>query len=354
MGAPKAAVAARRARELAPRAVVRYAAVPFQLLPCDVLADQDLVVLASDNLAAELAVAEAARRHSIRVVQASLHGGTLTAEVRSIANAADDGPCLACSWAAEDWQRLDEGTRFACVPEAAAPLRQTVPTRTTPELCAHAATLAVAEVRRRSLALPAPPDVVLGWNGYTLRTIETRLARAAGCHADHTRWCVESRPRLAAATPWALARAARAGAIAAECMACAGGTGACTGGTGACTGGTGACGDELLARTVSLQMDGHVFARRASCVCGALERHDVFLPRGGGAACERCGARLAPGPEHWHEVPLDEFGAAAHRPLRKLLSGSNDAGEAPAVIVRCEGAAPVCLCNTRPARRSGA
>lgn len=322
VGRPKAAVVGRRAGDLAPHTRVRYACRPFQDLPLAALADVDVVLLASDNLAAELAVGEACRRHGLPLIQAALYGQTLTAEVRSLSNQDDAGPCLACAWAEADWERLDRGTRFACVggdglggghlassvrdaTRAPAPLRSAAPTRTTSELCAMAAALAVSELRRRTLSAGsdglAAPDRSLEWSGHRMATVESPLRRAPRCAADHARWRWAPHVDLGAATPLELLRA------------------------------VGAAVSDLA--SASLRLEGHTFALLARCACGRLSREHTFLAREA-PRCDACGTGLIAAGAAWREAPLDALDPALTRSLR--ASGAL----APSTAVLCSAAAP--------------
>lgn len=318
VGRFKAEHTAWQARRAAPGARVRFACASLQDLPLAALADVDVAVLASDNLAAELAAAEATRRRGVRLVQASLHGPTLTAEVRSVANDCDAGPCLACAWAARDLAALDAGTRFECVPDGSrrGPAKSAVPTRTTAELCAAAAALAAQELRRRALGLSLAPDVVITWSGYTLGALETPLGRRDGCPADHARWRFVPLDGLATRSPRAALEVAGLG------------------GAGLAAG--------------SFELEGHCFAPRAVCEACSRARHDVFLPaeaaRAGdcstGTARCACGGALSARGPRWREAPLDALGTALDRPLRATAALPL---EAPAAVLRVDGRVPVLL-----------
>ena len=72
------------------------------------MADADIVFLASDNLAAEVDVSTRFRSLSVPVIQASVHGETLVAQVRFVANRASDGPCLICAFGPEEYRHLNQ------------------------------------------------------------------------------------------------------------------------------------------------------------------------------------------------------------------------------------------------------
>jgi len=83
-------------------------------LPMEAFADADFVVLATDNLAVEIEVGQRCVRLGKPLLQASVHGDTLTAQVRVFGNAEGHGPCPACGFGAVEWQMLNEQVRFSC------------------------------------------------------------------------------------------------------------------------------------------------------------------------------------------------------------------------------------------------
>jgi molybdopterin/thiamine biosynthesis adenylyltransferase len=110
----KALTSARRCKAISPATRVFAFNGPAEDLPLDAFADANLVVLATDNLAAEIEVGQRCVRLGKPLVQASVHGDTLTAQVRVFGNADGQGPCPVCGFGAVEWQMLNEHVRFSC------------------------------------------------------------------------------------------------------------------------------------------------------------------------------------------------------------------------------------------------
>lgn len=289
VGRQKASLAGERAKAISPRTRVVVFDGPFEDLPRDVLAGADFVLLSSDGLACEQAVSRACTRLGLRLLQASLHGSTLSAQVRSLANAADgDGPGLCCGYSRREWDELDRGTVFSCTGNGRAPTSVGPPTMSPPQLCSIAADLAFMEVTRIALGIApriaSTADVLLDYNGYTHATTTTALARNPHCPAEHSRWRIAPWPRpLSAATLRELLDAA---------------------------------GDARG----TLSVEGYVFARRALCACGLDSPLERFVPDGESAGeCPACGAPCAPHPFDAHrEAPAAMLALLADRTLAEL------------------------------------
>ena len=86
---------------------------PVQELPITAFADAHLVVLATDNLAAEVEVGQRCLWLGKPLIQASVHGETLVAQVRSFVNR-EGGACPACGFSAVEWAHLNRETSFSC------------------------------------------------------------------------------------------------------------------------------------------------------------------------------------------------------------------------------------------------
>jgi hypothetical protein len=294
VGRLKATLAAHRAKSLSPAADIRYFAGPFEALPRDALVGADIVAVATDNLAAEVAVAQACLHLGVPAVQASVYGPALIAQVRSAAGgAAGAGPCFACSFGSQEWEELDRGTRYSCDGGSggagpASPEPTAVPTVSPAHLCALAADLLVGELLRRRLGTEAvPPGEMLEYCGFTGRTLSTRLERRSDCPLEHGAWKIHTCARdLAALTPRALLRIAD-------------------------------CSDAELA-AATFRVEGHRFAALSVCDC---ERHghvDRFVPDGTPLGpCTRCGQEQEFHPFYTHaEVP----GAALANQIDRALT----------------------------------
>jgi molybdopterin/thiamine biosynthesis adenylyltransferase len=196
---PKASNAGRLCKQISPRTRVFALDGPVQSLNALALADADVVLLATDNLAAEVDVGQRCLHLARPLAQASVHGATLLAQVRLFANRDASGPCPACLFGPLEWGHLNRETTFSCqgaghdgtVGRVAAP-----PTMSTSFLCALAADLALVQVCRHLLRLGAPvADTLVEYCGYTHRVVTSPLVRNANCPCDHQRWNELPAPR---------------------------------------------------------------------------------------------------------------------------------------------------------------
>jgi len=194
VGRGKAELAGERAAALHPQGEVLAFDGPAQALRDADLQRCDLVVLATDNLATEVHVGARALRLGVPLLQASVDGGSLLAQLRSWPNADQgQGPCPACAFGPAEREALDAGTRFACAgaldgPFGGAPAaaRAAAPTRSTAALCALAADLAGLAVLRRALGLGEDGGACLDeYAGYLHRATRTPLRRRPDCPVDH-------------------------------------------------------------------------------------------------------------------------------------------------------------------------
>src|SRR5262249_32457442 len=103
VGRAKAEAVAARCQAISPGTVVTPHVARVQDLPVSQFTNCDLMVLSGDNLQSETAASEICARLAIPLVHAAVHGETLTAQVRFVAHATADGPCLACSYSADEW-----------------------------------------------------------------------------------------------------------------------------------------------------------------------------------------------------------------------------------------------------------
>jgi molybdopterin/thiamine biosynthesis adenylyltransferase len=255
---PKAVVAGERAKAVSPDTQVFAFDGAFDELPTHVLAEATYLFLASDNLLCEASVSQRALHLGIPVLQGSVYGPTLSAQVRSIASSeSGDGPCLCCAFGEREWEDLDRGTRFSCTgpgasPGAAAdPAR--IPTASLPHLCSMAANL------------------------------------LSNCTMDHARHRLEPRARdLGHSAPRELLR--QAGYEGADpCR-------------------------------VTLTVEGFCFASLALCGCDVHPTLGRFVPTGSTAgACSHCGRPRKPHPMHTHdEVLVNALTGRLDRTLESL------------------------------------
>jgi ThiF family len=279
VGHPKALLAARRAAGISPATRVRYFEGAFESLPLDALVGATHVFIASDNLAAEVAVTQACLRFGLPQLQASVYGPALVAQVRSLpGHDQAAGPCFCCGYVARDWEDLDAGTRFSCEGgTSAAPLPTAARTMSFPHLCAIAADLAVGELCVQILGLDPSADPSLGstleYCGYHGGTTRTVLRRNPECAAEHVAWTLHSTATpLEHLTPRELMRIA---------------------------------GYEDF-REVSLRVEGYCFASQSACGCSKHHPLQRFVAEGTSppGPCSGCGGMPILHPlHHYVEAP---------------------------------------------------
>jgi molybdopterin/thiamine biosynthesis adenylyltransferase len=295
LGRSKAIVAGERAKAVGPDTQVFAFDGCFEELPTHVLVGTSYLLLASDNLRCEASVSQTALHLGIPVLQGSVYGRTLTAQVRSIVSGDNgEGPCLCCAFGEREWEDLDRGTVFSCTgadTSSAAPAeRSRIPTESLPHLCGIAANLLCIELSRRALGIgDAEESRVVDFCGLTHRTTVTPLRRRADCPLDHERLqLTPSKRDLGESAPRELLRAAGY--------------------------------EGWDPRRVTLSVEGRSFSSLAVCDCDAHPTLGRFLPTGSAAgACPRCGAERLPHPLHTHdEVPIGALAGQLDYPLKSL------------------------------------
>jgi molybdopterin/thiamine biosynthesis adenylyltransferase len=295
LGLPKALVAGERAKALAPETEVFAFEGCFEELPTHLLAGMSYLLLASDNLRCEASVSQAALHLGIPVLQGSVYGRTLSAQVRSIAIAdGGEGPCLCCEFGAREWEELDRGTVFSCTgaeAAAAAPAdRSPIPTESPPQLCRIAADMACMELSRRVLGIgDADESRLLDYSGFSHGTTVTPLRRRAECPLDHQTMQLAPRERdLGESAPRELVREAGY--------------------------------QDWDPRRVTLTVEDRSFSSLALCDCETHPSLGRFFSPGGAAdACPRCGVLLRPHPIYTNdEVPISALAGQLDCTLESL------------------------------------
>jgi molybdopterin/thiamine biosynthesis adenylyltransferase len=307
IGLSKVEIAGSRARAISPATDVRVHAGPFESLPRDAIADASVVMLSSDNLAAEISVAQRALHLGRPVIQASVYGPALVAQIRCVAGGAEGaGPSLCCSFTSDEWRQLDRGTTFSCDGGSGAAGTAALPTQTPtvspPHLCAIAADIAVGELLRLQLGLgpPRPPGETVEYNGFTTAIVRSPLERRRDCPLEHSAFDIRT------------SSAALESLTARDVMRIAGYSDA-----------------EL--RSVSVQVEGHRFVGLSTCGCPEHRPMDRFLREGAKPGpCPVCRRLAAPHPLDSHtDVP----GGALNRCLDRSL-GALGVESTPTLLVR--------------------
>jgi len=276
VGRFKASRVGRWIRDVSPQTTVHAMDTPLETLPLSMVDDYDVVIASTDNLAAEVEIGRRCMALGIPLIYASVHGPTLTVQMRIFTNQGPECPCPACGFSAGEWRQLDSEVRFSCAPEAddAAASVDGQPTSSVSPLCAMAADMAMLELLRMRLGLGATlEDRLVEYNAYNHTTTVSRLVRNTRCPVDHAHTV--------------LARAGIDQPLAdftlRECAAAAG-----------------VVDEDDLGRT-SFAVDDLVFASVATCsACGAdrplnrFVRRDARLRR----RCRDCDRPLVPHPFH--------------------------------------------------------
>lgn len=295
---------------------------PVEELPVAAFAQADAVLLATDNLAAEVEVGQRCLHLAKPLVHAAVHGETLTAQVRTYANREGSGPCPACGFGESEWQYLNRETSFSCEGLAAgrpASASHGPATMSVSFLCSLAADLALLQLLRMILGLGQDvADTFLEYCGYTHRTVITSLAPNPHCRCEHVAWNVASDTApLEQRTLRDLAREA-------------------------------GCSDEE-ASTASFSVDELRYVEAGICPAGHLHTIRRFLPLGSaGGECPTCQATLHPHPFYAHRpVPVRIARPCLDRPLGELTSAPPRA-----VIVRANGGGTLFLANSRTEKGS--
>lgn len=198
LGARKATLAGLAAKRISPGTEVFVFDGPIQALGEDALADIDVVLLASDNLAAEVHTGQVCINLGIPLIQASLHGEGLVVQVRAFENRTGSGPCPACAYGAAEWDHVARESEFRCAGAGGHPeeIRHVEPTVSTPALGMNAASLALVQLTRLVLGLgQSVVDTSVLYCGVSHRTMVWPLKRNPECPCEHQRFTRVAAPR---------------------------------------------------------------------------------------------------------------------------------------------------------------
>jgi hypothetical protein len=304
IGESKVESAGRALKAISPRARVLVFEGRLQDLGPLALADCTLILLATDNLNAEVDAGQVSLHLGIPLIQASVHGESLTAQVRFFENRTGAGPCPACWLGPAEWDFLSGEIAFPCAGGGGGEAARVAPTMSTAFLSSLAADLALTQATRFLLGLGAPVgDTLLHWNGYTHAMHVSPLRRNTDCPCEHVPW---TRARVPGAlSDLSLREIARAAG----------------------------CSRALEDREPSFQVGGLRFFEAGIC-CGRIQETRRFSGDARAIGrCARCQGPLSGGPFHSRrEVPGSLVDLDA--PLSTLGAGSADF-----VTVRVDGRA---------------
>jgi molybdopterin/thiamine biosynthesis adenylyltransferase len=304
VGESKAARTAARAKSLAPGARVRVFDGPVEALDPLELLDADTLLVATDNVPAELSAAQLALRLGIPCLHAALHGETLTCQVRVTGVAGPEAACLACLMGASELDGAARHTRYACAGDGRPVRAGAPPTMSVAALCSLAADLAALELLRAVLGLGGRSgDVIVEHNVYARRTTVSPVRRNPACPLEHRAWerasCLRGPEELSTR----------------ELAAAAGLAGATPG-------------------APALAVAGREWIEQVVCTCGANRRVERLRPSDAPEGrCARCGERMhVPAVFRHRQVPADALGRRIDVPLARL-----GAGRPAAVLLESDG-----------------
>jgi molybdopterin/thiamine biosynthesis adenylyltransferase len=191
----KASSAASLCKQIRPDANVLVFDGAIEDLPPAALLDSDIVLLASDNLAAEVCVGQYCAWLGKVLVQLSVHGESLIAHARVWRNNAKESPCPRCGFGEAEEDHLRSGQHFSCDGGAAPATHPTQPTMSTSALCSLAASMGATLALRHILSLGEElSDAMYEWCGFTAQSWSGPLRRRDDCPTDHRPWEIVRAP----------------------------------------------------------------------------------------------------------------------------------------------------------------
>jgi molybdopterin/thiamine biosynthesis adenylyltransferase len=250
IGHSKAMYAARLAKRISPRSRVFALPAEFSSVPLSRLAEFNLVLLATDNLLAELRVSQACFPLGLPVIQGSVHGDTLSGHVRIYGHGSPAAPCVACGFTRAEWDYLNHNSLFSCEGFVSPATKSEValqPTMSVHALCSFIAQLSLLYSMRDHLSLgKSVRDTVTEFCAYTGQIVTTELTRREQCPCPHSRYRRATPPRpLRECTLRELAQAAAK--------------------------------DSDEAADASFELDDWFYAEQATCPCGHQQRVQRFV-----------------------------------------------------------------------------
>jgi molybdopterin/thiamine biosynthesis adenylyltransferase len=300
VGQAKAPSTAQVCKDISPETRVFAATGRIEDLDQLALADADFVFLATDNLAAEMAAGQLCLNLGLPLLQASVHGASLLAQVRFFTNRDGQGPCPACGYGDQEWDALNRQTRFSCEggqPDTGATNAGTMQiespaTASFSFLCSLAADLAMIQLTRYVLKLgDATGDSLTEYCGYNHQAIASPLPRHFDCRCEHVVWRRMAPPRA---------------------------LGDCTLSELVCTAGFA---ESSAANQTALMVDEWEFIETGLCTsCGQRQTVGRFQrPASAAGDCRKCGQTVTALPFYsQRQVPLTVLAAQCQHPLRRL------------------------------------
>ncbi len=269
VGQGKARRIAEAVKELSPDTRVYAYSGRLESLPVGAPDVADLALLAGDNLSVESELGQRCLSLGVPLLQGSVHGETLVAQIRRFPNR-DGDPCPLCLFGPLERTWLDAEPRFRCdasVGRDGPGTVETQPTRSPSFLCSLAADLLVAEVTRMAVGCDEPGAGVLEVCTFSRRSVWSPRVRREDCPGDHTPW---ERLEL----PGDLGEHTVGGVLDAASM--------------------------VRTQPWSFQAQGLWFAERGGCSCGERPLGRFVDPSGTADRCPDCGELVRSGWFHSH------------------------------------------------------
>ncbi len=305
IGKSKAWIVGARCKAISPQTRVFVYDSAFEELAEAAIADSDFVFLASDNLAVEVEAGRRCTAFQKPLLQASLAGEVLVAQVRTFGNNGGDAQaCPACQYNDREWELLAHQTRYSCEgalnedgafisPSTRKKTRDAVPpTMSVSFLCSMAANLLLTGLFRHLFIKESIEDQVAEFAGFTLRSTVSPLYRNPECRCDHT---IYERPELASPLHKTSGKE----------LLLAAGSGV----------------DPLALESASLTIAGYQWAETGTCGCShqpSKIRRFVSPPLTAGP-CVACGDIIHANPfATFDRVPVSNLADFLDRPLDEL------------------------------------
>lgn len=297
-GRLKVLVAGRRCLEISPQTQVAVFAGRVHELPLDTWQTVDVVLMATDNHAAEIETGQRCLNHGRPLIHAAVQPEMLLTQIRCFSNADAQGGCPACGFGAADYELMRRQVKFSCEgqadPGGMAGQLTVPPTRSFSFLCALAADLAINQLLRLLLQLGQPvADTVLEFCGYTNRSVISPLPRNPACRCDHSRYAIATAPRL-------LGESSPADLVSAAGLASS----------------------DV---PVTFRVGEFTWVERGACACRTEIPVSRFVAPTASRSqvCAQCQVRIQPLPLFTHrDVPAAVLGRFLSRPLRRLGAGN--------------------------------
>ncbi|MEQ8667822.1 MAG: ThiF family adenylyltransferase [Pirellulales bacterium] len=303
LGQAKAVSTGRACKSISPATEVLAYEGQFQDLDPVKFAAADIVFLASDNLAAEIDVSHCCRLLALPVIQASVHGETLVAQVRFVENHQPKGPCLICPYGSEEYRHLNHESLFSCDGNGNGQRAQisSSPTNSTSFLCSLASDFSLTQWMRYVLDLGGDvADTMLHYCGYTHRLHQSPLVSNKHCRSTHA--ILEQRELPSPVGEFTVADLVRRAGFAEEAL-----------------------------ESAALTLGEKTFVESAICDCGPRIVSRFVSSGVSLGVCGGCGAGIEPQPYYtFRPTPMVELD-------RKRTLLELDAGDAPWAVLHADG-----------------